>query len=176
MTLTSLVEYILPTIVMMVLFSCYTIIDGMFISKFIWSNALSATNIVFPVISLILGVGIMFAIGCSAIVAKKMGEGKNKEEKEDFTLITISALVVGCIIAVISIAFMKEIIYVLGSTEALYDNCKEYLFYMVIFTPFVVLKLYFDYFLVTAGVPNLGLISGIVGGLINIVLDYVFIV
>lgn len=176
MTLTSLIEYILPTIVMMGLFSCYTIIDGMFISKFIWSNALSATNIVFPVISLILGVGIMFAIGCSAIVAKKMGEGKNKEEKEDFTLITISALVVGCIIAVISIAFMKEIIYVLGSTEALYDNCKEYLFYMVIFTPFVVLKLYFDYFLVTAGVPNLGLISGIVGGLINIVLDYVFIV
>ena len=148
----------------------------MFISKFIGSNALSATNIVFPVISLILGVGIMFATGGSAIVAKKMGEGKNKEAKEDFTLITISALVVGCIIAVISIIFMKEIIYALGSTEALYDNCEEYLFYMVIFTPFVVLKLYFDYFLVTAGVPNLGLISGIVGGLINIVLDYVFIV
>ena len=176
MTLTSLIKYTLPTIVMMVLFSCYTIIDGMFISKFIGSNALSATNIVFPVISLILGVGIMFATGGSAIVAKKMGEGKNKEAKEDFTLITISALVVGCIIAVISITFMKEIIYALGSTEALYDNCEEYLFYMVIFTPFVVLKLYFDYFLVTAGVPNLGLISGIVGGLINIVLDYVFIV
>lgn len=158
MTLISLIKYTLPTIVMMVLFSCYTIVDGMFISKFIGSNALSATNIVFPVINLILGTGIMFATGGSAIVAKKMGEGKNKEAKEDFTLITISALVVGCIIAVISITFIKEIIYALGSTEALYDNCEEYLFYMVIFTPFIVLKLYFDYFLVTAGVPNLGLI------------------
>ena len=47
---------------------------------------------------------------------------------------------------------------------------------MVIFTPFILLKIYFDYFLVTAGVPNLGLISGIVGGIVNIVLDYVFIV
>ena len=73
MTLTSLIKYTLPTIVMMVLFSCYTIVDGMFISKFIGSNALSATNIVFPVINLILGVGIMFATGGSAIVAKKMG-------------------------------------------------------------------------------------------------------
>lgn len=87
MTLTSLVEYILPTIVMMVLFSCYTIIDGMFISKFIWSNALSATNIVFPVISLILGVGIMFAIGCSAIVAKKWEKEKIKRKKKILLLL-----------------------------------------------------------------------------------------
>lgn len=175
-TLLSLIRYTLPTISMMVFFSCYTIIDGMFISKFIGANALSATNIVFPIINLILGVGIMFATGGSAIVAKKMGEGKNKEAKENFTLITLSALVVACIIAVISIIFIKEIIYALGSTKLLYDDCRDYLFYMVIFTPFIILKLYFDYFLVTAGVPNLGLISGIAGGIVNIVLDYVFIV
>lgn len=175
-TLTSLVRYTLPTIAMMIFFSFYTIVDGMFISQFVGANALSATNIVFPVINLILGVGIMFATGGSAIVARKMGEGKDKEARENFTLITISALVIGLVIEIISIVFMKEIIYALGSTKALYFNSREYLLFMVIFTPFILLKIYFDYFLVTAGVPNLGLISGIVGGIVNIVLDYVFIV
>ena len=97
-TLTSLVRYTLPTIAMMIFFSFYTIVDGMFISQFVGANALSATNIVFPVINLILGVGIMFATGGSAIVARKMGEGKDKEARENFTLITISALVIGLVI------------------------------------------------------------------------------
>ncbi|MEG0856194.1 MAG: MATE family efflux transporter [Terrisporobacter sp.] len=175
-SLLSLLKYTLPTVVMMVFFSFYTIVDGMFIAKFVGSNALSATNIVFPVINIIIGIGIMFATGGSAIVAKKMGEGKNQEAKENFTLITLSALVTSCVIAIISIIFMKDIIYALGSTESLYYNCKEYLFYMLIFTPFVVLKLYFDYFLITAGAPILGLMSSIAGGIVNMVLDYVFIV
>lgn len=175
-TLTSLIRYTLPTVVMMMFFSLYTIIDGMFISKFIGANALSATNIVYPVINILIGIGVMFATGGSAIVAKTMGEGNNNEAKEYFTLITISAIIVGIIIEIICIVFMKDIIYALGATDSLYYNCKEYLFFMIIFTPFIILKLYFDYFLITAGAPNLGLISSIAGGIVNIVLDYILIV
>lgn len=175
-TLTSLIKYTLPTVVMMMFFSLYTIVDGMFISKFVGANALSATNIVYPVINILIGIGVMFATGGSAIVAKTMGENKNEDAREYFTIITISAIVVGIVVEIICIIFMKDIIYALGSTESLYYNCKEYLFFMIIFTPFIILKLYFDYFLVTAGVPNLGLLSSVAGGILNIVLDYVFIV
>ena len=175
-TLLSLLKYTFPTVVMMVFFSFYTIVDGMFIAKFVGSNALSATNIVFPVINIIIGVGVMFATGGSAIVARKMGEGKDLEAKQNFTLIALTTLIVGCVIAIISILFMKDIIYALGSTKSLYANCREYLFYMLIFTPFLILKLFFDYFLVTAGAPTLGLISAVAGGIVNMVLDYVFIV
>ncbi len=175
-TLTSLIKYTLPTVVMMMFFSLYTIVDGMFISKFVGANALSATNIVYPVINILIGIGVMFSTGGSAIVAKTMGENKNEDAREYFTLITISAIIVGVVVEIICIIFMKDIIYALGSTESLYYNCKEYLFFMIIFTPFIILKLYFDYFLVTAGVANLGLLSSVAGGILNIVLDYVFIV
>lgn len=175
-TLTSLIKYTLPTVVMMMFFSLYTIVDGMFISKFVGADALSATNIVYPVINILIGIGVMFATGGSAIVAKTMGENKNEDAREYFTLITISAIIVGVVVEIICIIFMKDIIYALGSTESLYYNCKEYLFFMIIFTPFIILKLYFDYFLVTAGVANLGLLSSVAGGILNIVLDYVFIV
>ncbi|MCC3865255.1 MATE family efflux transporter [Terrisporobacter petrolearius] len=175
-TLTSLIKYTLPTVIMMVFFSLYTIVDGMFISKFIGANALSSTNIVYPVINILIGIGVMFATGGSAIVAKTMGENKNEEAREYFTLITISAIIVGIVVEIICIIFINDIIYALGSTKSLFFYCKEYLFFMIIFTPFIILKLYFDYFLVTAGVPNLGLLSSVAGGILNIVLDYVFIV
>lgn len=175
-TLTSLIKYTLPTVIMMMFFSLYTIVDGMFISRFVGANALSSTNIVYPVINILIGIGVMFATGGSAIVAKTMGENKNEEAREYFTLITISTIIVGIIVEIICIIFINDIIYALGSTKSLFFYCKEYLFFMIIFTPFIILKLYFDYFLVTAGVPNLGLLSSVAGGILNIVLDYVFIV
>ena len=170
----SLIKYTFPTVVMMVFFSLYTIIDGMFISRFVGANALSATNIVYPIISILIGIGIMFATGGSAIVAKYMGEGKNDEAKESFSLITLSTLICGGIVAILALFFIKDIIYALGATDLLYSYGHNYLFTMLIFTPFILLKVYFDYF--TAGAPKLGLISSVTGGIVNIILDYVFVV
>lgn len=175
-TFLSLIKFTLPTIIMMVFFSLYTIIDGIFVSRYVGSNALSAINIVYPVICILIGISVMMATGGSAIVAKLMGEGKNKEAKESFTLITISSIVFGLIIAIFCLLFIKQIIYLLGSTDSLYENSYIYLFTMLIFTPVIILKMLFDYFLITAGNPNLGLLSSIIGGLTNIILDYVFIV
>ncbi len=175
-TFFSLIKFTLPTVIMMVFLSLYTIIDGIFISRFVGADALSSTNIVFPVMSLLFAIGIMFATGGSAIVGKTMGEGNIKRAKEQFTFITICALSLGSVVGVICILFIKPIILALGATETLYNNCYIYLLIMLIFTPVNILKMYFDYFLVTAGNAKLGLITAIIGGVLNIVLDYVFIV
>lgn len=175
-TFLNLIKLTLPTVIMMVFFSLYTIIDGIFVSRYVGSNALSAINITYPIISILIGISVMMATGGSAIVAKLMGEGKNMEAKESFTLITITSIVFGLIIAIFSLLFIKKIIYLLGSTDSLYENSHTYLFTMLLFTPVIILKMLFDYFLITAGNPNLGLVSSIIGGVTNIILDYVFIV
>ncbi|MDI9218770.1 MATE family efflux transporter [Clostridium tertium] len=175
-TFLSLIKFTLPTIIMMVFFSLYTIIDGIFVSRYIGSNALSAINIVYPVICILIGISVMMATGGSAIVAKFMGEAKDKEARESFTLITITSIIFGLIIAIFSLIFIKQIIYLLGSTDSLYENSHTYLFTMLLFTPVIILKMLFDYFLITAGNPNLGLLSAIIGGITNIILDYVLIV
>ena len=175
-TFLSIIKFTMPTVIMMVFFSMYTIIDGIFISRFVGADALSSVNIVYPVISLLIAIAVMFATGGSAIVAKAMGEKKLEEAREKFTLITICSILLGLVIAVLCILFIKPIIVLLGSTESLYNNCYYYLLIMVIFTPFMILKMYFDYFFVTAGKARLGLVTSVLGGIINIVLDYVFIV
>ncbi|MEG1992405.1 MAG: MATE family efflux transporter, partial [Acetivibrio sp.] len=72
-TTSNLLKFTLPSIIMMVFMSLYTITDGIFVSRFLGSNALSSINIVFPIISFITAFGVMIATGGSAIIAKKMG-------------------------------------------------------------------------------------------------------
>lgn len=175
-TLFSLLRFTLPTVCMMVLFSLYTIVDGMFVARFVGENALAATNIVYPVVNVVLGVAIMFATGGSALVAKTMGEGEALLAQRRFTFIVMTAAALGAAIAVLVLLFLPQIVRLLGATAALYEDCFEYAAILSAFAPVVILKIAFDYFLVTAGKPKWGLYSALLGGLSNLALDYVLIV
>jgi putative MATE family efflux protein len=175
-TFSSLIKFTIPSIVMLVFISLYTIVDGVFVSRFVNTDALSAVNIVYPFINVVIAVGVMLATGSSAVIAKKLGENKLREAKENFTLIILVGLTLGIIIGLIGFIFSKQIIYMLGSTKGLYDYCMDYFLALLIFIPAFIVNLLFQYLTITAGKPNVGLILTIIGGLANMILDYVFIV
>ena len=75
----SLLKFAFPSIIMMIFMSLYSIVDGFFIAQYVDSMALSAANIVYPAVSILLAVGIMFGTGGSAVVAAKIGQGKQAE-------------------------------------------------------------------------------------------------
>ena len=83
--LVSLLGFALPTMVMMLFMGLYTITDTIFVSRFVNTDALSALNIVCPVVNLMVGFGTMLATGGSAIVARKMGAGQSLRASRDFT-------------------------------------------------------------------------------------------
>lgn len=174
--LISLLRFVAPTVVMLVFMSLYQMVDAVFVSKFVGENALSALNIVYPFPSIVIAVSIMLATGGSAIIARNMGEGKEKEAKENFSFIVLVGAVIGVAIATSGILFIEPLIYMLGATPSLYDYCYEYLFILVLSVPLSVFQMLFQSFFVTAGKPHLGLTLTVLGGVSNIVLDYVFIV
>lgn len=175
-TLFSLLKFAFPTIAMMLFMGCYTIIDTIFISRFVNTNALSAVNIVCPVINLIVGLGTMLATGGSALVARKMGEGKRDRAKQDFTLIVLFGFVLGLLITVLGVCFLDEIIWRLGASEILFPYCRDYLLIIFLFTPASMLQVLFQNLIVTAGKPGFGLVLSVGAGIVNILLDYLFMV
>ena len=173
-TFGSLIRFALPTVFMLVFSSLYTIIDGIFISNFVGEDGLSGLNIVFPVINIIMGIATMFATGGSAIVAKKMGEGKKDEANQNFTFLFIVLMAVGTLVTIGVLVFIDPLLSFLGAIETLYTYSYDYLFTTVMFTLVTMAKLYFDFFLVTSGKANLALINSVIGGVTNVILDYVF--
>jgi len=171
----GLIRFTMPSICMMVCFSLYTIIDGMFISRFVGANALAATNIVFPLINIVLGVSIMFAAGGSAVVAKNLGQGRQKLASRRFTLIVIAAAGLTATIAAVSLAFLSFWLELLGATDILYQDARDYAFWMLLGAPILTAKILFDHFFVVAGRPKLAFYNALLGGSANIFFDYLFI-
>lgn len=123
----SLLKFAFPTMVMMVFMSLYTIVDGIFVSRLVGSNALSAVNIVYPVINLLFAFGIMLSTGGSAIVARQLGEKKDVEARENFSLIALVSVLVGVVILVGGLVFLEPLCKVLGATSLILSDCKVYL-------------------------------------------------
>lgn len=171
----ELLCFAFPSIIMMIFLSLYTIVDGYFVSRFVSTTALSAINITFPLTSLFLGGGIMFATGGSAIVAIRMGEGEYSKANSDFSLIAcfcVGATVVGIVLCLL---FLEPILSLAGANAEIMPLCKEYITVLLLFFPTAMIQLLFQNFFVTASRPGLGLLLTVGAGCANMILDYIFI-
>ncbi len=172
----SLLRFAFPTIVMMMFMGLYTMVDTVFVAQLVNTDALSAINIVCPVVNLTVGLGTMAAAGGNAIVSRKMGAGAVREAREGFTLLVVAGVAMGAGLMVAGFLWMEEIVYALGASRRLFPYCRDYLAVLVLFIPANILQTLFANFLVTAGRPGLGLGLSVLAGVANIVFDYIFLV
>ena len=172
----ALIKFAFPSMVMMLFMGLYTVVDTIFVARFVDTNALAAINIICPVSNLLVGLGTMLATGGSAIVAKKMGSGKAEEARSNFTLIVVTGAVIGLAVTVTGLLFLDEIILGLGASEVLFPYCRDYLGVQLMFAAFNMMQVLYQNLFVTAGKPTLGLVLAVLAGILNLVFDYVFIV
>lgn len=172
----GLLKFAAPSILMMVFMSLYTIVDGVFVSRFLGSNALSSLNIVYPVVNVAIALSTMLGTGGSAIISRYLGEGKNERAREALTQFVVLALLLSFVLLILSETFLTPISRLLGASDVLLADCRLYLGTSMIFVPACMLQAVFQSFLVTAGRPGFGLALMIGAGISNMVLDYVLIV
>lgn len=170
-----LILFSLSSIIMMIFTSLYTMVDGAFVSKLIGTDALSAINIVLPLITTSIAFATMLATGGNAIIAKKMGQDDNYGARIDFSTVIWTTIITGITFSILCLIFMKPILRFLGADSSIYNYCYNYALISSLFIPASMLAILFQVFLVTAGKGGLGLTFTIIGGISNIVLDYVFI-
>lgn len=177
-TMKSLLAYAAPTISVMIFISIYTMIDGIFVARYVNSTALAAVNIFMPVYALIFAIALMLGTGGSALIAKKMGENKYQEARSNFTFIVICGIVFGLFIMLVGSLFIRPLLELFGAgaSPQLFGYTHTYARIIFWISPFLIVQTMLQTLFVTAGKPNLGLIITIIGGGINIVLDYLFIV
>lgn len=104
------------------------------------------------------------------------GEGKNKTAKECMTQFVVIGLIISVIILVLTRLNLSSISRILGASDLLLADCNSYLAMVISFAPAAMLQCLFQSYFVTAGRPNLGLFLTMIAGILNAVLDYVFIV
>ena len=145
-SLFSLLRFAAPSIGMMLVIALYTVTDGIFIGRYAGAQALAASNIVYPAINLVFGLSIMLASGGSALVAKNLGEGKQKGAARRFTLITAAGAAGGLLLALFLGIFLEPALRFLGASPAMMPQCLDYLGILLPFFPAAALLPLFNAF------------------------------
>lgn len=174
-TYRRLFRFVIPSVIMMIFTSIYGVVDGFFVSNFVGKIEFAAVNLIMPFPMLLGAFGFMIGTGGSALVAMKLGEGKKKEANEIFSMLIKVTIIVGVILSVLGIIFTRNIAIVMGATEDLLEHCVTYGRILLVAITAFMLQNVFQSFLVTAEKPKLGLLTTVIAGLTNVVLDFVLI-
>ncbi len=174
-TLRNILKFAVPTIAMTMFMSFYTMVDGLFVSNLIGTDALSAINLTAPIIQLVTAISTMLATGGSAVIMKKMGQHKNGEAKEDFTFLILINVFVGVVMCALGYLVMDRIFAGMDLSADVEGYCVAYLSRYLVFTVPILLMNNFTLYMIAAGKAALSLVSSVSGGILNMALDYLFI-
>ena len=173
-TYKRLLKFTFPSIIMMIFTSIYGVVDGFFVSNFVGKTEFAAVNFIMPLIMMLGAIGFMFGAGGGALIAKTLGEGDKEKANKLFSLFVYVTLVLGSIVTVIGIIFIRPIASFLGASGAMLDNCVIYGIINLVSMPIFMLQFEFQSFFVTAEKPQLGLYVTIACGITNMALDAIF--
>ncbi len=172
---TKLLLFTLPTICMMIFTSIYTIVDGFFISNYVGKTAFAAVNLIWPALMILASLGFMVGSGGSAIVARLLGEKKQKEANQVFTMMFIFTLILGIITSILGCLATPMVAKLLKASEGMFDTCVLYGRIINAFNFTFMLQYFFQCFFVSASKPKLGFIITVSAGIVNMILDALFI-
>ncbi len=164
---------------MMVFTSVYSVVDGLFVSNFAGSEAVAAINYIYPLFMVFGSIGFMLGAGGSALVSKTLGEGDNERANKYFSMLVYITAGIGVVIAVagqLVVPSVAKLISHADEGDKVYEYCVIYGRILLATQPFFIIQNIFQSFFVTAEKPRLGLVATASAGVLNMILDAVFVV
>ena len=170
-----LLRFTLPSIAMMIFTSIYGVVDGFFVSNFVGKIPFAAVNFIMPFLMMLGSVGFMFGTGGSALVSRTMGTRDIARANRIFSLIVYVSLIIGVVIALLGILFLRPVAAALGAEGQLLEDSVAYGRIILMALPAFILQLEFQSFFIAAEKPQLGLWVTVISGVTNMVLDAVLV-
>ena len=165
-----------PSILMMLVGSIYSVVDGLFVSNFVGTSAFAALNIIWPAVMLVGALGLMVGTGGSALVSKTMGEGDYHRADAIFSMLIRFTVVLSLVFMVPLLLFMEPLARLLGAEGETVHLCVIYGSICTVGLPAFMLQMCFQSFYMTAERPQLGTLMSIVCAVTNMALDALFII
>lgn len=173
-TYKKLIRFTVPSVAMMIFTSIYGVVDGWFVSNIVGKTPFAAVNFIMPFLQILGTVGFMFGTGGSALISKTMGEGDKEKAKRLFSLFVYVTFACGILLSVAGLFLMRPVASLMGAEGELLENCILYGRMIMLALPFFMLQFEFQSFFVTAEKPQLGLKMTVASGVMNMVLDALF--
>lgn len=167
------VRFVSATVASLMLFSLYSMVDGLMVSIGVNEYAMSAVNLSLPFTNALFSIAVMFAVGSSTLIAIYIAQDKRHEADALFSQNFATLLVIGVLATTLVFVFLEPFAILLGADEITLDYVKEYLIGIAPFSVCFLVSYNLEVLVKTDGYPRYALFTVITGCLTNCVLDYV---
>lgn len=163
-----------PTICSMLITSFYNMADTYFVAR-IGTSAAGAVGVVFSLMAIIQAVGFMLGMGSGSIASRRLGEENNEEACRSASTAWFTALILGSLITVVGLTWTDSLLRLLGSTETILPYARAYARWIVLGAPIMATSFVMNNLLRAEGKTFFSMIGIGTGGLLNVILDPIFI-
>jgi len=170
------IKYVIPSILVMLSQNIAILVDSFFIGNYIGSNGLSAIALFFPLVSLFIGICLMISVGSNNLSGISLGKNNYIESNKLFNIGFWSIITISIILTLFVQIFLGNLIGLLNTSGEVKIFVEQYAKVISIFLIFFMLNIVLSLFIKLEGKPQLIIVSTLIGTVINIFLDYVFIV
>ena len=169
-------HYAVPSVIGMLAVTSAGVIDGVFIGNFVGSTALAAVNIAQPAWAVFAAIVFMLAVGGSVMCGKFLGERDHVAAADIFTKTLYASVGLGLLISVVCLLFLDQVVGLLGANKELHGLVSSYMRIILWFAPVLIAALTLDYFVRVDGRPILASVALVTFAIVNILLNWLFIV
>lgn len=170
-----LLKFSVPTTLTLLVNYLYNIVDQIFVGQGVGIIGIAATNVAFPLTILCIAVALLIGDGCAANISLCLGRKEQKEANITFGN-AFSMLIISSILAmIIGNIFLKQIVLLFGATETVFQSAVDYSRIIIIGLPFLMFNVAFTAIIRADGNPKYTMKSMMLGAVINLILDPVFI-
>lgn len=170
-----LLTFSIPCVISMLINSIYNIVDQIFIGQGVGTLGNAATNVIFPLVIVFNAFAGLIGNGAAANLSLKLGENKKDEAAKGVGQAIVLTIIISILLGVISFIAMPKLIMLFGCTENVYPYALEYGRIVCIGAPFMIIYSALSNIIRADGSPKYSMIMLVIGAIINIILDPIFI-
>ena len=170
-----IVSFAIPCVIALVVNALYNIVDQIFIGWGVGYLGNGATNIVFPITIIALAFAVLVGDGGAAYLSLKLGEGDSESVKKGLGNAVVMVTILGVLMLIIFLALMNPILALFGATDALLPYAQDYGYIIAIGLPFTMISTALNAMIRVDGSPKYAMFSMLLGAIINVIFDPVFI-
>ena len=170
-----LLTFSIPCVISMLINSVYNIVDQIFIGKGVGTLGNAATNVIFPLVIMFNAIAGLIGNGAAANLSLKLGEGDKKSAAKSIGSSITLTFIVSLVVSIIAYIFLPKLVYFFGCTESVYKYAVDYGRIVIIGAPFMIMYSSMSSIIRADGSPAYSMVMLVVGAIINIILDPIFI-
>lgn len=165
-----------PAVLSMLFSGIYSIADGIFVGRCIGSDALAAVNLVMPLISIAFALAELIAVGSSVQLASLLGQKKNNAANRTFSVCVKVIIGISIIIGLMFGILGRPMLSLMGAEGTALEYSIQYIRVYALFSPLIIVYFAVDNYLRICGKQNYSMVLNIATAVLNIVLDFLFLV